>query len=65
MDERSTSSISKEVSEMAVLSKPVNVSFQLDPKKSEAFLEVSKKKLFDKAMDRANAHNKNKKKKGK
>lgn len=49
----------KEVSEMAVLAKPVNASFELDSKKADSFFSVSKKKLFEKAIARSEAHIKN------
>ena len=51
----------EEVSKMAVLAKPVNTTIELDPKKAESFFAVSKKNLFEKAMERAASHNKDKK----
>lgn len=47
---------SSEVSEMAVLAKPANISFELDPKKADSFFAVSKKKLYEKAIARSDAH---------
>jgi hypothetical protein len=43
----------KEESEMAVLTKPVNVSFQLDPKKVDDFIKDTDKTALKKVTKRA------------
>jgi hypothetical protein len=43
----------KEETEMAVISKPVNVPFQLDPKKVDDFIKDTDKTALKKVMRRA------------
>lgn len=46
---------------MAVLSKPVGLTFEVNKDKTKQFLEKSKKNMLDKALARASAHDLNKK----
>lgn len=41
---------------MALLAKPVNVAFELDPKKAKKFFEKADKSACQRAIDRASAH---------
>lgn len=41
---------------MAVLSKPVNMSFEVDKNKTTAFLNAGKKGALQRAIDRSNQH---------
>ena len=50
-----------EVRDMAVLSKPVELAFEVNKEKTERFLESSKKSMLDKALARASAHKSDKK----
>ncbi len=43
----------KEVNDMAVLARPLNLSFEIDEKKVEQFKKSKDDKAFDKAMKRA------------
>lgn len=45
-----------EVKTMAVLSRPVGVSFDLNPSKAKAFLKKSEKSACQRAIERASAH---------
>jgi|GEM_PF-3893654 len=38
---------------MAVLSKPINLSFELDPKKAKKFLEDTDRSALKRALDRS------------
>ncbi len=46
----------KEESEMAVFTKPINLSFELDPKKAKEFFKKSDKQAINNAIDRASKH---------
>ncbi len=46
----------KEDSEMAVFTKPINLSFELDPKKAKEFFKKSDKQAINNAIDRASKH---------
>ena len=46
----------KEDSEMAVFTKPINLSFELDPKKAKDFFKKSDKQAINNAIDRASKH---------
>lgn len=46
----------REVRDMAVLSKPINLTFEVSEKKAELFLKNSKISMLDKALARASAH---------
>jgi hypothetical protein len=43
----------KEDKLMAVLSKPINLSFELDPKKAKKFLEDTDRSALKRALDRS------------
>lgn len=42
--------------DMTVLSKPINLTFEVSEKKAELFLKNSKISMLDKALARASAH---------
>ncbi|MGN1457510.1 MAG: hypothetical protein ACI4XP_06105 [Acutalibacteraceae bacterium] len=46
---------------MAVLSKPVDLAFEVTKEKTKQFLESSRESMLDKALVRASAHKSNKK----
>ena len=50
-----------EVRDMAVLSKPIRLAFEVDKDKTKQFLEDSRESMLDKALARASAHKSNKK----
>ncbi|MGN0470842.1 MAG: hypothetical protein ACI4GV_08010 [Acutalibacteraceae bacterium] len=50
-----------EVRDMAVLSKPVDLAFEVTKEKTKQFLESSKESMLDKALARASAHKSDKK----
>lgn len=41
---------------MAVFTKPINLSFELDPKKAKEFFKKSDKQAINNAIDRASKH---------
>ena len=41
---------------MAVFTKPINLSFELDPKKAKDFFKKSDKQAINNAIDRASKH---------
>lgn len=50
--------MNKEENEMAVLARPINLSFELDKDKSEAFFRTNKRGMVNKAIERAEKHKK-------
>lgn len=46
----------KEVDTMAILTKPLNLSFELNPKKVDKFLRKSNNSALDRAIARASQH---------
>lgn len=50
-----------EVRDMAVLSKPVELAFEVDKDKTKQFLEYSQESMLDKALACASAHKSSKK----
>lgn len=48
--------MNKEETEMAVLARPINLSFELDRDKAEEFFRSNKRGMVNKAIERAEKH---------